>query len=118
MTVFESHLICFSGPEKSTNDPATVSDASKPKKKDPAVFTCKENATWKQCIEILDWYHQNGKNQSKTVKHFAKVYPNLTIKQPLVSTWVKDEAKWQDKQCTLLAKGYRNDGALGYKGHA
>jgi len=26
------------------------------------------------------------------VNHFAPIYPNLKVKQPLV--WVKDEAKW------------------------
>lgn len=63
----------------------------------PAKFTQKENATLTQRIEILDWYHRNGKNQSATVKHFRLLYPNLQIKQPLISLWVKEEAKW----CTL-----------------
>ena len=53
------------------------------------VFTKRENATLAQCIKILNWYHANGKNQLKTAKHFSPIYPNLTIKQPLVSTWVK-----------------------------
>ena len=43
----------------------------------------------------MNWYRDNGKNQSKTAKHFNKKYPNLRIKQPLVSAWVKQEAKWQ-----------------------
>jgi Fe-S cluster assembly scaffold protein SufB len=30
-------------------------------------------------------------------KHFSPIYPNLAIKQPLVSTWVKEEAKWQEE---------------------
>jgi len=59
------------------------------------VFTKKENATLEQRIEILDWYHKNGQNQSATARHFASHYPNLQIKQPLVSSWVKDEAKWR-----------------------
>ena len=45
----------------------------------------------------MDWYHTNGRNQSATAKHFDKVYPNLRIKQPLVSAWVKEEAKWRDE---------------------
>jgi Tc5 transposase DNA-binding domain len=61
------------------------------------VFTKKEIATLAQRIEILDWHNANGKNQSKTAKHFDKLYPNLKIKQPLVSAWVKDEAKWRDE---------------------
>jgi ubiquitin-protein ligase len=40
-------------------------------------FTKKENATLQQHIEILNWYHWNGKNQSKTAKHFDAIYPNL-----------------------------------------
>lgn len=65
------------------------------------VFTKKENATLDQRIEILDWYHANGKNQSKTAKHFDLIYPNLKIKQPLVSAWVKEEAKWREEwACT------------------
>lgn len=45
----------------------------------------------------MDWYHANGENQSKTAKHFNAVYPNLRIKQPLVSAWVKEEAKWREE---------------------
>ena len=60
------------------------------------VFTKKENATLAQRIEVLDWYHANGKNQSKTAKHFESVFPNIMIKQPLVSAWVKNEKKWRD----------------------
>ena len=58
------------------------------------VFTKKENATLAQCIEILDWYHANCKNQTKTAKHFDPIYLILRIKQPLVSAWVHKEAKW------------------------
>ncbi|KAF8642060.1 hypothetical protein AX14_009760, partial [Amanita brunnescens Koide BX004] len=72
-------------------------DVEKPKKakmQATPVFTKKENATLAQCIEVLDWYHTNGKNQSKTAKHFELVYPNIMIKQPLISAWVKNEKKW------------------------
>ena len=68
------------------------------KGKGPApVFTKKENATLAQRIEILDWHHANGKNQSKMAKHFDAIYPNLKIKQPLVSAWVKGEEKWREE---------------------
>ena len=56
----------------------------------------KENATLEQRIEILDWYQANGRNQSKTAKHFITRYPSLHIKQPLISAWVKDEKKWRE----------------------
>ena len=70
-----------------------------PKKKSvkPAatpVFTRKEIATLAQQIEILDWHHKNGKNQSKTAQYFNLIFPNLKIKQPLMSTWVNEETKW------------------------
>ncbi|KAF8812709.1 hypothetical protein BYT27DRAFT_7251638 [Phlegmacium glaucopus] len=61
------------------------------------VFTKKENATLAQRIEILDWHNKNGKNQSKTTQHFAAIYPNLKIKQPLISSWVKDESNWRSQ---------------------
>ena len=50
-----------------------------------------------QRIEILDWYHANGKHQGRTACHFDAIFPNLKIKQPLVSAWVKDEAKWREE---------------------
>ncbi|KAJ7315770.1 hypothetical protein DFH08DRAFT_820348 [Mycena albidolilacea] len=31
--------------------------------------------------------HGNGKNQTKTAKHFDPIYPNLHLKQTLVSSW-------------------------------
>jgi hypothetical protein len=61
------------------------------------VFTKKENATLAQQIEILDWHHKNGKNQSATARHFGPLYPNLQIKQPLISSWLKDEAMWREQ---------------------
>lgn len=59
------------------------------------MFTKKETATVEQRIEILNWYHENGQNQSATARHFNSKYPNLQIKQPLISAWVKDESKWR-----------------------
>jgi hypothetical protein len=50
-----------------------------------------------QRIEILDWHHTNGENQSKTAKHFNMIYPNLQLKQPRVSTWCKNEGKWREE---------------------
>jgi len=61
------------------------------------VFTRKENATLAQRIEILNWHHKNGANQTATARHFDAVYPNLRIKQPLVSSWLKDESKWREQ---------------------
>jgi hypothetical protein len=67
-------------------------------------FTKKKNATLTQRIEILDWHHDNGCNQVKTANHFDKIYPNLLVKQPLISAWLKNEEswhmKWTEVQCT------------------
>jgi hypothetical protein len=60
-------------------------------------FTKKENATLAQRIEILDWYHANGRTQVKTAKHFDAIYPNLKITQPLVLVWVKEEKNWREQ---------------------
>ncbi|KAN0128269.1 hypothetical protein V8E53_013938, partial [Lactarius tabidus] len=54
----------------------------------------KENATIYQRVEILNWYHANGKNRLLTAWHFDKIYPNLHLKQPIISSWVKNEWKW------------------------
>jgi len=51
----------------------------------------------KQQIEILDWHHANGGNQTKTAKHFNPIYPNLVLKQPLLSKWLKEEPKWREQ---------------------
>jgi hypothetical protein len=53
------------------------------------VFTKKETATLAQRIEVMDWFHANGKNQRKTVKHFSTIYPNIKLTQPRVSDWLK-----------------------------
>jgi hypothetical protein len=81
-----------SGHVKKLKEPKTKS--SQPAAPSPS-FMKKENATLAQRIEILDWHHQHGGNQTATAKHFALTYPNLKIKQPLVSSWIKDEAKWR-----------------------
>ena len=74
----------------------------------PPVFTKKENATLAQRIEILDWHHKNGKNQTATAKHFDPIYPNLKLKQPLVSLWLKHEAGWRNQWAQADKKYDRN----------
>jgi hypothetical protein len=56
------------------------------------------SATIFQKNQILDWYHTNGKNQTKTAKHFQTVYPELRIKQPLISAWLKNEGSIRAKK--------------------
>ncbi|KAK2465432.1 hypothetical protein APHAL10511_002786 [Amanita phalloides] len=45
----------------------------------------------RQRIKVLDWY------QTKTAEHFAPMYLNLKIRQPLVSDWVRNESKWWEE---------------------
>ena len=82
--------------EKTVKEPQAKKSV-KPVATPGPVFTRKEIATLAQQIEILDWHNKNGKNQSKTARHFNPIYPNLKIKQPLVSTWVNDETKWREQ---------------------
>ncbi|KAG6867136.1 hypothetical protein C0993_006411 [Termitomyces sp. T159_Od127] len=78
--------------------PKDITAKAKDRKQSKApIFTKKEVATLDQRIKILDWYHANGKAQSKTAKHFAPLYPNLVIKQLLSSSWAKEETKWQEQ---------------------
>jgi hypothetical protein len=81
---------------------------AKDQKKTPTVpvFTKKENATLAQRIEILDWYHAQPKpSQSKTAKHFDAIYPNLCIKQPLLSSWLRDEKIWRKRWAKTEQQG-------------
>lgn len=55
------------------------------------------NSTLAQRIEILNWYNLNGKNQKRTAEHFDKIYPQLGLKQPRISDWVKNEAKMRNE---------------------
>jgi hypothetical protein len=71
------------------------------------LFTKKENATLAQQIEILDWHHKNGANQTTTAQHFDPIYPNIQIKQPLVSSWLKDEPKWREQWGQTNREGNR-----------
>ncbi|KNZ47304.1 hypothetical protein VP01_651g1 [Puccinia sorghi] len=50
------------------------------------------NASYAQNFKVLNWNHQNGKNQSKNALHFANISLHLKIKQPLISKGLKDEA--------------------------
>ena len=57
----------------------------------------KHNVTLAQQIEILDWQHKNDKNQPTTAWRFSALYPSLQIEQPLISSWLKDKAKWKEQ---------------------
>ncbi|POW05640.1 hypothetical protein PSTT_09570 [Puccinia striiformis] len=49
------------------------------------------NASYAEKVQVLDWHHKNGKNQTKTSTHYQKIFPLLKIKQPLLSKWLKAE---------------------------
>jgi hypothetical protein len=70
------------------------------------VFTKKENVMLAQWIEILNWHHQSSeKNQTKMAVHWNKIYPNLQLKQPLVSAWLNEEEKWRAQWAEAESKG-------------
>ncbi|KAH9954990.1 hypothetical protein BC827DRAFT_1158422 [Russula dissimulans] len=80
---------------KRCNEMKMKGEAQEKKVKSNLVFTKKENASLVQCIEILDWHHEsNEQNQSNTAQHWDQIYPNLQLKQPTISAWLKDESKW------------------------
>lgn len=68
------------------------------------MFVKKELATVAQRIKILETMKANGWSQSKTVRELDAKYPNLKLNHPLISSWVKEETKWQD-QFNKKAKG-------------
>jgi hypothetical protein len=84
------------GPEKKPKE----SMMNKDKHAATPVFTRKENATLRQRIEILDWHHKNNAKQKETATHFNAIWPNLTLKQPIISDWLRNEPKWR-KQLEL-----------------
>ncbi len=98
-------LISYTGPV----DPKTTAGQPKQKKEKSSASGEKRNATLRECIKVLDWYHVNGKNQSKTARHFKKIYPDINIKQPLVSSWVKGEAKWRQDWAASVGKPCAQD---------
>ncbi|KAG6838998.1 hypothetical protein C0991_006662, partial [Blastosporella zonata] len=81
------------------------------KKKEEPTFTKKENATLKQRVQILDWHHEQGKGfkQKDTAAHWNCIYPNLALKQPLISDWLKNEAK--------ICQMYKEELAMGRAGN-
>ena len=81
---------------------------SQGKKKADPVFTKKENVTIAQRIEILNWYHKHSgpkKSQVKIAAHFDKTYPNLRLKQPIISDWVQNEVKWRKEWAAQKSSG-------------
>ncbi|KAG6864118.1 hypothetical protein C0991_012352 [Blastosporella zonata] len=92
----------FPGPVKHQKVPEKTKKAVVPK------FTHKERATYKQKVQILDWHHKQGPKQSQghTVAHWDKIYPNLVLKQPVISDWVKNETPI----CALFAEAMARGG--------
>ena len=79
---------------KETKSKEYGSTRSKEKQATP-VFVKKENATLVQRIEILDWHHANKATQKATAAEFNKKWPNLSLKQPIISEWLRYEEKWR-----------------------
>ncbi|KAF9007660.1 hypothetical protein BDQ17DRAFT_1324209 [Cyathus striatus] len=56
----------------------------------------------------MNWYHKFSgpkKNQTKTMKHFNQKYPDLQLKQPVLSNWLKHEDMWQEWWTKHLESG-------------
>jgi hypothetical protein len=82
-------------PKVSVADPDLEAEADGPLEPNRKM----QNATLQQRIVILNWYHAHGKNQSATERHFRCVpkYCNICFNQPLLSKWLKNEAKWHEE---------------------
>lgn len=89
--------VIWTGPKKRAHTDASAESKGNPSQSEPkakqAKSSSRSNVTLAQRISVLDWYNKNGKNQTKTAKHFENTFPGIVIKQPLVSSWVKDEDK-------------------------
>jgi hypothetical protein len=94
---FRLHADLTTGKRDPTEEEINQRASNKEKKKKAPPPQKPGNATLAQRIEILNWHNDNGKNQSNTARHWAQLYPHLGIKQPLISSWVKDEEKWRLK---------------------
>ena len=82
--------------DEEKQNPVPIQKINSEKKKQKASETASttsriSNASYSEKVQVLDWYHKNGKNQTKTALHFASVLPHLKIKQPLLSKWLKSE---------------------------
>ncbi|KAI7937391.1 hypothetical protein MJO29_014706 [Puccinia striiformis f. sp. tritici] len=87
-SVIQSHK--DSSVKKSVIPPTNVNDSTKDSSK---IQTSSQisNASYAEKVQVLDWHHKNGKNQTKTSTHYQKIFPLLKIKQPLLSKWLKAE---------------------------
>ncbi|KAG0145385.1 hypothetical protein CROQUDRAFT_93858 [Cronartium quercuum f. sp. fusiforme G11] len=69
----------------------------------PYLPKTKVQATINQKLVILDWHHaQPHPNQSATAGWFQSIFPELKIKQLLISKWLKNEAKIQQQALDTL----------------
>lgn len=70
-------------------------------------FTKKENATTAQRVEILDWMKKNNEiSQTRVAAHWNKIYPNLQLTQPTISSWKSSEEKWRRQFDEEKSKGH------------
>ena len=53
----------------------------------------------------MDWHNAGEKNQTKTAAHWDQIYPNLRLKQPIISAWLKEEEKWRAQWAEAESKG-------------
>ncbi|EQC24888.1 hypothetical protein SDRG_17224, partial [Saprolegnia diclina VS20] len=72
-------------PPKKPTRKSRANPAGALKKSQPKVITR---------VEILEYYHAHGENQTRTAKHFKENgFPSLN--QSTISRYVRDEAMWR-----------------------
>jgi hypothetical protein len=67
----------------------------------------KQSLTYSQRLEVIEWYYANGESQTKTVKHFSLMYPNMGISQPNISRWLKNEDRIRNASTTVSGQTKR-----------
>ncbi|EGN91661.1 hypothetical protein SERLA73DRAFT_80233 [Serpula lacrymans var. lacrymans S7.3] len=81
-----SKLKCSPGRNSNPTKPAPVSQFNTGKK---------QRATLAIQIEVLNHMRDTKMKQKQTAAYFCAIYPDISFSQPLLSDWLKDEAKWQ-----------------------
>ncbi|POW08576.1 hypothetical protein PSHT_09490 [Puccinia striiformis] len=91
--------ICLSSDDKAipTDNGSSMKKSTNPIKESSLEKSAISNASYAEKVQVLDWHHKNGKNQTKTCKYFKNIFPQLKIEQPLLSKWLKAEDSIREK---------------------
>lgn len=58
---------------------------------EPAIQQQRSQLTVEEKIAVLNWFHENGRSQVKTVLHFQQVVGFEKLHQSSISRWLRDE---------------------------